>query len=67
MKLTHSCESDTRYNFHCYKIENTEELLLSANDEYECSVNFCPFCGYRPFKLWRQTKRNNKDNDGDTL
>ena len=42
----HECESKTRYNFECYQ-GTDDKLYLCVNHEYECVVNYCPFCGYQ--------------------
>lgn len=43
----HICISDfnSGITFKCYEWKDGT-LNLSSNDEYECEVLFCPFCGF---------------------
>lgn len=41
----HYCSGKGKSEGLCCVEEDEGELWVSANDEYEYQVNFCPFCG----------------------
>jgi hypothetical protein len=53
--MKHKCKSNQKYNFECYEW-NDGILYLSANEEYETIVSFCPFCGFQPERSKREDK-----------